>query len=254
MGFVAIGDVRDFFAGVFQGEWVGAGLSVAGLIPLLGDSAKALDTISDFTRRLPVTRVDDVVRWVLKQDWVPDLAKRGALRLVDGAGGILARGIDGLDEDVLMRLVKGGRTDLRAIDNALEAGAEVRRGADFVTAGGNFTRGGIGEDFVRGQLGVTKPTTRIDTPHGPRYPDAEIYDTNGVLTEIHEVKTAFPQNIDKQLEKDIWIASDRGVDLVWHFVPVGENGLDVASDALGAPPAVLEQLTSSGVHVVFWVP
>jgi uncharacterized protein YegL len=71
-GVAVFGDVRDFLANLFQGEWAAAGINVVGVVPLVGDSAKAGALATKFLTRFP-SKYHEVLRYAGK--YVTDLAK-----------------------------------------------------------------------------------------------------------------------------------------------------------------------------------
>jgi hypothetical protein len=71
-GVVVFGDVRDFLANIFQGEWAGAAINVIGVVPAVGDSAKAGALATKFLTRFPA-KYHEVLRYASK--YVKDLAK-----------------------------------------------------------------------------------------------------------------------------------------------------------------------------------
>lgn len=68
-GVAVFGDVRDFLANLFQGEWAAAGISAVGVAPLVGDAGKAGALAARFVAKFP-NKANEVIRYVDK--YVPE--------------------------------------------------------------------------------------------------------------------------------------------------------------------------------------
>ncbi|URI07644.1 VWA domain-containing protein [Aquincola tertiaricarbonis] len=71
-GVVVVGDVRDFLANLFQGEWASAAINVAGVVPVVGDAAKSGGVAAKFLVKFPA-KYHEIIKYVSK--YVPDVAK-----------------------------------------------------------------------------------------------------------------------------------------------------------------------------------
>jgi hypothetical protein len=68
-GVVVVGDIRDFFANLFKGEWANAGLSAVGVVPIVGDAAKSGGYAAKFLAKYPNKRFE-IIRNVDK--YIPE--------------------------------------------------------------------------------------------------------------------------------------------------------------------------------------
>jgi len=59
-GFFVVSDARDLIANLFKGEWLGAGLSAVGLVPVVGDAIGAGARITKFLEKFPRKRYEVV--------------------------------------------------------------------------------------------------------------------------------------------------------------------------------------------------
>ena len=135
------------FKSVLTAEWVNAGLNVLALIPVLGDSGKVAAKVTKFVNRVP-KRFNDVTRTVATWNRLPDRVKTAALRsLLPLRYGKLRDA--GFSDDVIQRLARGQRTDLRVLADA--ASSSLRRPAGNI---GFRSSGQLGEQAVRNQLGL----------------------------------------------------------------------------------------------------
>jgi hypothetical protein len=81
----ALADVRDAVGSAAKGEWAGAGLSVLGVLPVVGDVGKLVGRVVEFTRRHG--KLEEVLRAVLRAlpkllGMLPDKADGAARELV----------------------------------------------------------------------------------------------------------------------------------------------------------------------------
>ncbi|MER7457485.1 hypothetical protein [Micromonospora sp. NPDC126480] len=239
-----IADIRDTIAGVIHGDWVGAGLSIIGLVPYVGDAVAIPGKAAKFVLRY-LHRLDPVIRFVARYDKIPDSVKRETIRLILlGNYGKLTDA--GLSEAAIIRLAKGARTSLPRLADALSdplhragAAAPWLPGA---TAGENWFA-----SFLRseGKFGARPPDTVTETPLGKRHPDY-IEERPDGLDVAHEVKTGMPnysrEDTLKQCRKDGYLRrSGLFADVVWHFLPYGPG------DSLGVQDYLLQCLREEGI-------
>jgi hypothetical protein len=186
-GFAVYGDARDFFANAFDGDFVGAGFNLFGLIPIVGDGGKAVDAVKTFVSK-NADKVDEVLQAIARLYEIPDSVKRRILREVtEGAGdNLLAKGFD---EDALLQLARG-RTNFANLSKVADEASEVRSAGRRFAGGRNG--GGEAEDFIRQTLGGPRVNQGYETADGIRFPD-HVTTENG-RTVFHEVKTGFADN------------------------------------------------------------
>ncbi|WP_203705757.1 hypothetical protein [Asanoa iriomotensis] len=280
-------DIRDTIAGLIHGDWVGAGLSILGVIPYVGDAvsipAKAARFVSRFAHR-----TQQVMVLVATYDMVPDEVKEAAAELIlgddwtvlrdaaeetartaDGGVGILAA------RPSMLRLLKGSRNNMARLRAAFQHPLHVRAQANGWPARVRYQfNGPMGEntifDMLAGFPGVRHQHLHMRTPDVPappssaRKPDVAVEDPPGELT-LHEVKTGVPDYGHEVTEckKDAWMMSQQnGVEVVsngqvqryrvrgvhWHFMP------HHAYNALGPTQAVLDCLIENGIPFTIHLP
>jgi hypothetical protein len=205
---------------------VSAGFDILALIPVAGDISKTVAKVTDFVKRVP-RRFNEVTRLVATAKRLPDSVKTRALKaLMLGRYGRLTA--MGLSDDVVRRLARGQRTDLRVLADA--SVSELRRNGPVIAWRNS---GRLGEPAAREprhqpvgavHLGLS-PSKRVYTSLSPRrsrvHDGSEIISNNKLRN--HEVKTGVTNRSDdlKQCRKDGQI--QRGgkgdvVEVVWHFV------------------------------------
>jgi hypothetical protein len=272
-----LADIRDTIAGLIHGDWVGAGLSILGVVPYVGDAVAIPAKAAKFVARF-VHRIDAVLRFIARYDKIPDLVKETALQL------ILATDWDRLVNDQpealafkgtaavvmfalpakftkagLTRLARGDRTDIRRLARAMYDPHHVP-GPKVPF----FFRPRDAEDYVADTLLAGTTGTKqfkIDTPGVPRPRskhrkiDYAEQQPDGSLV-LHEVKTGvsdYGSEVD-QCEKDAWLMKNPNrpegtvAGVVWHFMPHGRY------NSLGPSEALLNCLITNGIKFTIHAP
>lgn len=217
-GYLGYGDAIDFVKNVISADWVSAGFDIFAVVPFVGDSSKTVDKLKKFVERVP-RKFTEVTRLVATAQRLPDSVKKKALKvLMFGRYGRLTN--MGLTDDVVLRLARGRRTDLRLLADA--AGSPMRRqGAGIRWS----SRGDIGEARVRKELGLAEAEGVWISRTPPK--QSRTHDGTEVLSpgkrRNHETKTGRPDRDEdlEQCEKDAQIAkssANQVVEVVWHFV------------------------------------
>ncbi|WP_406037557.1 hypothetical protein OG799_23265 [Micromonospora sp. NBC_00898] len=240
-----LADLRDTIAALIHADWVGAGLSILGLVPYAGDAIAIPGKAAKFALRY-LHRLDRVIRFVAKWDKIGDPVKTVTIKLI--LLGNYSKLTDaGLTDAVILRLGRGARTSLPRLADALSdplhrAGAAAAPWLPSAAAGENWFA-----DLLRseGKFGARPPDTVTETPLGKRHPDY-IEERPDGLDVAHEVKTGMP-NYDKaqaikQCQKDGYLKrSGLFADVVWHFLPYGPG------DSLGMQDYLLDCLRQEGI-------
>jgi hypothetical protein len=254
-GFVVVGDPRDFVANVIQLDLVGALFSGIGVIPVLGDSARVVNKITEFIGR-HADKADELFAAIAKADAIPREVKIAVLRAFRGGAfdTLVARGIG---EDDILKLARG-RQGLDEIAIVM-----TRPGVDVFSAGrwfpGGRAGGGQAEDFLRTRLGGVEDNTSILSTLGRRFPDHRTYDAvpPANIPHMHEVKTGYADfgRLVLQAKKDFRIVADgQAKSITWHFMA------SEASSTIGPSTAFFDELhrlaALEGVtlNIVFWTP
>lgn len=239
-----LADIRDTVAAVINQDWVGAGLSILGLVPYVGDAVAIPGKAAKFVLRY-LHRLDPVVRFVAKYDKIGDTVKTATIKLILlGNYGKLTDA--GLSDAVIIRLAKGARTSLPkladALTDPLHRAGDAAPWLPSAAAGENWFA-----SWMRSQnkFGARQPDTLTETPLGKRYPDYIEEATDG--SDIaHEVKTGMPnyskEDTLKQCRKDGYLKrSGLFADVVYHFLPYGPG------DSLGIQDYLLQCLREEGI-------
>jgi hypothetical protein len=139
-GFAVVGDVRDGLASIVTGDVVGASLSAFGVIPLVGDAAKASSQIAKFTKRLGDTP-QVALRFIGRSTSIPPGVRIQALdEAFDGAATALKG--RGLDDDAILVFARRGMSP-KHVSDMLDSAKNVVRGS------GKFAREFDAEDILR---------------------------------------------------------------------------------------------------------
>ncbi|HEX4929712.1 MAG TPA: VWA domain-containing protein [Gaiellaceae bacterium] len=239
-GLFVVTDIRDAIGQLFQGEFVGAGLSILSVVPVAGDALSVVAKTVKFITRV-AGRAGDALKMVFKSD-LPQWAK---IRILDDiAGSAVSRAKSlGVTDDALERLGKAG-VDFKLLDEAMAgATAVVRSGfVDWRTAEGivrsNF--GGVAKGF--------KTVDGLKGTKGYRFVDA----FDETLSIAREAKTGIARLtpfIQEQIRKDVLLRSKEGWSKVeWHFFPSSR------SDSLGPTKELMDELRANGIGWVIHLP
>ncbi|MFE9694209.1 hypothetical protein [Micromonospora sp. NPDC005806] len=273
-----LADIRDTIAGLIHGDWIGAGLSILGVVPYVGDAVaipgKALRFVLKFAHRL-----EQVVLLVATYESIPDSIKEAALEQILGddwtalqdagfAAESATAGFGTLSvRSSMLRLAKGERTSFARLRAAYQNVLHVK--GPRVRYMFNWRDG---EDFVADNLltGTRHRNLKVLTPQYPtprsvsRKPDIAVEDPAGELT-LHEVKTGVPDYGSElaECQKDAWMLKQPSVDVVdankqtskykvrgvhWHFLP--HHGYN----SLGPTQAVLDCLIANNIPYTIHFP
>jgi hypothetical protein len=253
-----LADLRDTIAALIHADWVGAGLSILGIVPYVGDAVAIPGKAAKFVLRY-LHRLDAVIRWVAKYDKIADSVKTLTLKAIMlGDYGKLTNA--GLADDVILRLARGSRMSLKFLAQSVASANHVPVRPPFplrVAPMRNFTEG---EDWLANTLqglnrpGTRPPASRIDTPGNPdpgsyRLPDYLEDTADGPI--IHEVKSGTPYWKDSTLKQCTQDATLRNAGRVrgvhWHFPP-HVNG------TLGPPDYLLDCLRINDIPFTIYPP
>ncbi|MEU1689316.1 hypothetical protein [Micromonospora sp. NPDC005707] len=230
-----LADLRDTVAAVINQDWVGAGLSIMGLVPYVGDAVAIPGKAAKFVARY-LHRLDKVIHFVAKYDKISDSVKTLTIRAI--MLGNYGRFTDaGFADDVILRLARRADNSLGRLADAL---------TDAVTPPPTPTpwlRGAdAGEDYfadvvMAGVPGLRNQAGRIATPNVPRPGSAREPDflETGPPRKLHEVKTGkpYPGHYLKQCDQDRHLLDTQQVaEAMWHFLPHANGSLDIPQDLL----------------------
>uniref|UniRef100_UPI0013EBE229 hypothetical protein n=1 Tax=Methanolobus psychrotolerans TaxID=1874706 RepID=UPI0013EBE229 len=118
-GFVAVGDVRDIAASIWNGDGLGTLLNALALVPGYGDAAKVTTTVSKFVAKHPHT-IFAVAGFVVKHvdESIDIVRKTYGNAIVDS---LKAKGLS--DDDVIQLVKKN--IDLNELHTAYKIGEDV---------------------------------------------------------------------------------------------------------------------------------
>jgi Mg-chelatase subunit ChlD len=238
----AVLDLRDLLANTVKGDWVAAGMSLAGVVPYVGDVANISAKVTKFLSR-NATLVDDVLAAIAKWEDIPVNIRADVLNRVSSAFSQLKSA--GLSDGTILRLA-GSRHGVEHVTDAMRrVGVTVGPRLPFATSWR------AAEDAVAATLPVFsrgKYTAVPGHPHG-RYID--IVDIDDVAHEVKSGYVKYQSSITRQIEKDAVLVQTGGTGIdgaVWHFVASDRSG------TIGADPRVLDLLEENGIDYVIHLP
>lgn len=235
----AVLDLRDAIGNVVKGEWVGAGMSLVGVVPYIGDAANIAAKVLKFLSR-NATLVDDVIAAVAKLDDLPASVRADVLQRVQSAFGQLKNA--GLSDDAILTLARSRHGVTHVTDAMRRVGATVGPRLGFASGWK------AAENAVAGL--VTPPAQQQVYRRVPGFTigrHVDIVDGSGVLHEVKSGYVSLRSSISRQIVKDAMLKA-QGRDVVWHFVASGRSG------SMGADPRVLDLLDENGISYVIHLP
>ncbi|MEH0844421.1 hypothetical protein V6U81_18735 [Micromonospora sp. CPCC 205711] len=285
-----LADIRDTIAAVIHADWVGAGLSILGLIPYGGDAVAIPAKAAKFALKY-VHRINEVLRFVAKYDKVPDVVKDLTFQLIvpevwaglvepDGTALAAAAGSK-LSKKQFYKLLASERTDVAKLYRATwrpnhVEGPKVRWVYNFPDAENLLVTDILAGRRGQPQFYLRKPGPDADGPFdGGRRADFAEEDANGDYI-LHEVKAGLPSEEDDahviQCRKDGWYKdpanqakiqadnADRGfgnrkiVGIHYHFVPHGGGPRSAPFNSLGISDKLLDCLVAKGITFTIHMP
>jgi hypothetical protein len=260
-------DLRDTIAGLIKGDWVGAGLSVLGVVPYVGDAVAIPGKAARFVLKY-VHRLQETLKFVTKYDKIPDSVKDLALELILGQtynflvgddGAIRAAAAPRFTRNDVRNMSRGDRTRWADIQDAMSA--PNHQDDVEIPAQYNWR---AGENAVKALLGECAEGFVLDTPGYPsprsrsRVPDCAELQEDGSHV-LHEVKTGVPtwtESLIDECLKDAWSLTPAGKathgknisGLRWHFVAHAQF------NSIGIHPPLLECLKNNNIPFTIHAP
>ncbi|MET4136475.1 hypothetical protein [Pseudarthrobacter sp. PvP090] len=244
----AILDLRDLIANTVKTDWVAAGMSLAGVVPYVGDTANIIAKVTKFLGR-SAHLVDDVVAAIAKLDDVPAHVRADIVAGINSNWDALRKAAPGMSDTSFLRLASSRQGADHIVSALKRSNASVGTSIPFVSHWREA------EDAVAGLFNVAAHQRQLyrrapDFTFG-RY--ADMIDDAGFMREVKSGFVPFGYKVRRQIEKDAAILADAAgqndevLGVVWHFVG-GRTGL------LGADPRVLDLLDAKGIAYIIHLP
>ena len=238
----AVLDLRDLLANMVKGDWVAAGMSLAGVVPYVGDAANIAAKVTKFLSR-NATLVDDVLAAIAKLEDIPVSIRADVLNRVSSAFSQLKSA--GLSDGTILRLA-GSRHGVEHVTDAMRrVGVTVGPRLPFATSWR------AAEDAVAATLPVFSRGKYTAVPGHPYGRYIDIVDTDRVAHEVKSGYVKYQSSIIRQIEKDAIMARTQTTGIngaVWHFVASDRSG------TIGADPRILDLLEENGIDYVIHLP
>ncbi|WP_460462961.1 VWA domain-containing protein [Arthrobacter pigmenti] len=243
----AILDLRDAIANTVKTNWVAAGMSLAGIVPYVGDTANIVAKVTKFVGRSGHL-LDDVVAAIAKLDDFPASARADIITGINDNWDALRKAAPNMDEASFLRLAGSRQGAGHIVDALKRSNVQVGTSLPFVSHWKEA------EDAVAGLFDVAADQRQLyRKAHG--FPFGRVADMidDGVMREVKSGFVPFRSKIVKQIEKDAALLADMAGEnaairqAAWHFVG-GRTG------SLGADPRVLSLLEDKGIAYVIHLP
>lgn len=242
-------DLRDALASTIQADWVGAGLSVAGLVPIAGDIAAVPAKTAKFVARHPEFAAT-VGTTIVSLKWVPDSVKVSALRSASPEDwDFLVH--SGVSSSTLAQLQKG---NVSASTLAAAVRRDGHRSGDTTAF---FRTPGMGEEFLAELYGADNPAvvTQLALPTrgciavcNATTRRVDVF-ADGVAHESKVGRVYLTESIQKQILSDAYLAETGAIDSAhWHFFASS------VTNTLGPSVPVMDLLDSHGIAYTIHLP
>lgn len=244
-------DVRDTVGAAIHSDWVGAGFSVLGLIPVGGDATAIPAKVAKFVARHPEL-APAVGATIVGIAWIPSDIKASALKAIAPADWDYLRA-SGVSEASLLRLQQG-RSSISAVASSAQRSAHIERVSTPF-----FESGPAGEAWLEARyppVGGVKHSQVVLSTDGCLVvcnAVARRFDVfvNGVAHESKVGRVTLTDSIERQIRTDAYLV-ERGVGGVqsahWHFFASGQ------SNTIGATQPVLDLLEELGIEYTIHLP
>lgn len=248
--FLPPADIPDFVGSLIHGDWVGAGLSLLGIIPVAGDAASISKKIGTFLARVP-SSADEIFVFVAKMDKLSPEVRITILRVLVGSSFSRLESL-GASPTQILRLARG-RTNLSHL-------AQVTRHARHFASPGRFwaSSSKVAENFVAGLVGATNSSavrqiqvqrTLMGSGLKTTYRRWDIM-KDRVAREVKSGDQVLTEGIRNQILADAYLRDvAKEIDEVfWHFVPSGRY------NSLGASQELIDMLDQYNIKFTFHMP
>lgn len=244
-------DIRDAIGAAIRTDWVGAGFSVLGLVPVGGDATALPAKVAKFVARHPEL-APAVGAAIVGLAWVPSHIKVSALKAIAPEDWDFLRA-QGVSEASLFRLQQGASSIRSVATSAKRSGHVKRASAPF------FESGLAGEAWLETRyppVGGVKHSQVVLSTDGCAVvcnAVARRFDVfvNGVAHESKVGLVTLTNSIERQIRSDAYLAEDEvgGVKSAhWHFFASGQ------SNSIGATQPVLDLLDELGIEYTIHLP
>lgn len=254
----SIADTRDTVANALEGRWGDAGMSGAGLLPYVGDAAKAVSKTSRFVARNP-RLVGQLTRRLATWDKVPEPIRMKLLGATDRASYEVAVTSKLSDERVVALVARGATLAMIAklLNQAAGTVVDVRSPNVTIDADGFFASTDDAAAELAAYVGDDTETNGLTYVHAPGTTGAgRLFDACGSCAPQAEPSRStlyiarlgsqvWSQTLQDQVESDRRL-QDAGYEVEWHFF-AGPTGLAV-------DPAVVDALSDAGIAYVVHIP
>jgi hypothetical protein len=245
--FIPAADIRDFVGSLIHSDWVGAGLSLLGVIPIAGDAATISRKIGAFLKRVP-TNSDEIFVFVAKMDRLSTGTRITILRTLVGSSFSRLESL-GASPTQILRLARG-RTNLSHL-------AQITRHANHVAGPGRYwaSSSRVAQNFVadlygaagKGQVEVYR--TLMGSGLKRTYRRWDIL-KDGVAREVKSGDQLLSDHNRQQILADAYLrdVAKEVEEVHWHFVPSGRH------NSLGASQELIDMLEEYGIKFTFHMP
>ncbi len=243
-----VADVRDTIGSAIHADWVGAGFSLVGLVPEIGDVVAVPGKAARFAKRVPALAADAAAHVVGIKKIPEDIKFKGLVAVQPRVSEVLAAGAS---KKATIRLA-GGRTNLDGLAADLNRPGHIKGSTTKFMADGKD-----GEKFLEREL--RKSSKTVGTQVSAKTAGcvqvcnalARRFDVvaDGVAHESKVGPVPFSASIEKQIRSDAYlIETGEIIGAQWHFFPSAK------SDSLGADKRVLDLLEELGIPYTIHLP
>lgn len=223
-GFVPIvGDARDLIGSALNTDWVGFGLNILAVIPVVGDGARAVSKVVRAIAKLPTDKTDEALAIVRRVPGVSDEVADDVVEEVIGESLDVLRRSGRLTDAGIDELVSAG-VDMKKLARIVEGASDVRH-----APGTGFLDPKEAEVYLRETGFKQKGHTIFADPSnrrarkGSRIVDAWKED-GSLAREVKVGEQHLSDFVEEQIRKDVKFSNRDDFSVEWHFLPSEASG------------------------------
>lgn len=243
-------DIRDAVVAAINNDWVGVGVNVVGIVPIVGDVTSISRKVEKFLSTSPHL-APQVARVVSQLNHVPGPDRIRVVKAMrPNSWESLKKA--GADDESLYRLSTIGRMDLDRLNNLLDRPGHVSgRSVQFMNdgkAGEDYLERSRSRFFAKAETQFSESTKGCITVCNPHIRRFDVV-ARGIA---HEAKVGF-KTLDsttrRQIESDAYLISTGQIKGAhWHFYP------SAYTSKLGASDPLIDLLEEKGIRYTIHLP
>ncbi|WP_290216878.1 hypothetical protein [Corynebacterium atrinae] len=243
-------DIRDAVVAAINKDWVGLGVNVVGIVPIVGDVTAISRKVEKFLSTSPHL-APQVARIVSQLNHVPDPDRIRVVKSISPDSWDSLKKA-GADDESLYRLATSGRMNLDRLENLLDRPGHVSgRSVQFMSdgkAGEDFLERNRSRFFAKAETQFSESTKGCVTVCNPQIRRFDVV-ARGIAHEAKVGSKILDSATRRQIESDAYLISTGKIKGAhWHFYPSAHTS------QLGASDPLLDLLEEKGIRYTIYLP